>query len=264
MNHGDSCRKNQLKRGTIMKVYIDPGHGGNNPGATYNGRKESEDVFRLSQSVKESLEKFGVTVKLSRTSDEDPELNARTKQANDWKADYFISIHRNAFSPNKAQGIEVYCYSEIKEGGETYNMAKNILEKTASAAEFINRGVKLGAPAYKDYAVNRDTKMSSCLLEVGFIDSDSDNEKFDLHLDDMANAIALAICENGGISTFIKGDVDGDGKITAEDARLTLRASVGSEKLSEEQTKRADVDGDGKLTASDARTILRKATGLEE
>jgi|GEM_PF-2925887 len=66
------------------------------------------------------------------------------------------------------------------------------------------------------------------------------------------------------ITYLPKGDVDGDGKVTAADAREALRASVNLEKLTEAQKKAADMDGDGKITASDARDILRKSVGLED
>lgn len=56
-----------------------------------------------------------------------------------------------------------------------------------------------------------------------------------------------------------KGDVNYDGKITADDARLVLRAAVGLEELAKYS---ADVDGDGKITANDARMILRNSVGL--
>ena len=62
---------------------------------------------------------------------------------------------------------------------------------------------------------------------------------------------------------FIKGDVNGDGKVTAADARKALRGSAGLEKLSAEEQKAADMNGDGKVTAADAREILRKSSGLE-
>ena len=62
---------------------------------------------------------------------------------------------------------------------------------------------------------------------------------------------------------FDKGDVNGDGKITAADARLILRAAAKLENLSEEQKKEADVNDDGKITAADAREVLRKSSGLE-
>lgn len=61
----------------------------------------------------------------------------------------------------------------------------------------------------------------------------------------------------------VKGDVDGDGKITAADARKALRAASQLETLTETQKKAADVNNDGKVTAADARTILRQAANLE-
>ena len=62
---------------------------------------------------------------------------------------------------------------------------------------------------------------------------------------------------------LLPGDVDGDGVVTAEDARLVLRASVGLESFTERQKKAADVDGDGVVSAEDARRVLRMAAGLE-
>ncbi|MBO7404159.1 MAG: N-acetylmuramoyl-L-alanine amidase [Clostridia bacterium] len=63
--------------------------------------------------------------------------------------------------------------------------------------------------------------------------------------------------------TRVMGDLDDDGKVTAADARLALRAAVDLELLDEEQIARADVDKDGKITAADARMILRMAVGLD-
>lgn len=60
------------------------------------------------------------------------------------------------------------------------------------------------------------------------------------------------------------GDVDGDGNISASDARLALRASVELDKLSTEQYLAADIDNDSSITASDARTLLRISVGLEK
>lgn len=59
------------------------------------------------------------------------------------------------------------------------------------------------------------------------------------------------------------GDVDGNGTITAADARLALRASVGIEKLSVKQIIAADIDRKSGITASDARLILRASVDLE-
>lgn len=248
----------------MKKVYIDAGHGGTNPGSVCGKRKESEDVFALAVSVSDKLSAVpDVAVKLSRTKDTDPELRDRAKEANSLRADYFISLHRNAYKPNGASGIEAWVYSKAAIGGDAYIKAKRIVDALCRVTGLKNRGVKLGAPKYRDYAVNRETKMTSCLLEVGFIDNDRDNAVFDKCFDKIADAIAEAVCENIGVKYVKKGDVDGDGDIDVTDARAALRAAVGLEKLSPDAEKRADVNGDGKVTVADARQILRSATGLE-
>ncbi len=63
---------------------------------------------------------------------------------------------------------------------------------------------------------------------------------------------------------YQKGDPDGDGKVTANDARLTLRAAVGYVNLAGNPRSAADTDRDGNVTASDARSILRAAVKLDE
>lgn len=62
--------------------------------------------------------------------------------------------------------------------------------------------------------------------------------------------------------SVVRGDVDGDNKVSASDARNALRASVGIDKLSEKQRLAADIDKDNKITAADARYILRYSVGL--
>lgn len=64
-------------------------------------------------------------------------------------------------------------------------------------------------------------------------------------------------------ATKVLGDVDNDSNVSAADARLVLRCSVGLEVFTPEQTKNADVDGSPGITAADARLILRTSVGLE-
>ena len=63
-------------------------------------------------------------------------------------------------------------------------------------------------------------------------------------------------------AVYPPGDVDGNGRITAGDARITLRASAYLQGLSPEQVKAADVDADGRVSAKDARQILRFSARL--
>lgn len=62
--------------------------------------------------------------------------------------------------------------------------------------------------------------------------------------------------------SFVKGDVDGDGKVTAADARKILRISSKLDKASGQTAKNADVNSDGSITAADAREALRQAAKI--
>jgi N-acetylmuramoyl-L-alanine amidase len=248
----------------MLKIFIDPGHGGDSIGASYKGRLEQDDCLRLAKAVRDILfTQKGVETMLSREDNTDPDLLERCERANGWDAYYFLSIHRNAFSPEGATGVEAWVYSEVETNGVTYNMAKNIVDNLCAVTGYRNRGVKKGAPAYRDYAVNKFSKMNSCLLEVGFIDNTKDNTIFDTMFAEIALSIAKSVMENAGLAfvpPVVIGDVDGDGKVTASDARIILRAAVGLEDVSLEA---GDVDGDGKITSTDARDALRIATGQE-
>ena len=64
------------------------------------------------------------------------------------------------------------------------------------------------------------------------------------------------------LPSFLPGDVDKDGRLTATDARLILRIAVALDRADGEIYRIADFNGDGKVTADDARSVLRRAVGL--
>ncbi|MCD7827919.1 MAG: dockerin type I domain-containing protein [Clostridiales bacterium] len=64
-------------------------------------------------------------------------------------------------------------------------------------------------------------------------------------------------------SDFLLGDVNGDGSVTAADARLAIRFAGKLDYLTEEQQTAADYDGDGAVKISDARKILRVSAFLD-
>ncbi len=74
---------------------------------------------------------------------------------------------------------------------------------------------------------------------------------------------ASVFCAGAADVTFYNGDVNMDGRIFADDARLALRASAKLENLSDSQRILADANSDGQLTADDARQILRYSAGLQ-
>ena len=179
------------------KVCLDCGHGGSDPGAVKGSRTEKEDVLRLGLKVRDLLTAAGINVVLTRTADESVSINDRCKIANAAKCDYFLSIHRNAATPD-AVGNEIWVHSQAV--AHVVDKAQKILNAVCAVAGK-NRGVKKGAAGnYTDYGVNRDTDMPSALLELGFVTSAADNKTFDANFDAYAAAIAKGVCAALGVN----------------------------------------------------------------
>ncbi len=172
------------------QVVIDAGHGGNDVGAEYNGRYEKDDNLALALLVAEKLKEKDIDVGLTRDDDSFISLAKRCKIANFKKAQLFVSLHRN--SANNANGVEIWVSSKKPE--KDIQLAENILSALDEAGISQNRGVKSGyARGSGDYYINSHSNMSSCLVELGFINSEQDNELFDKNIDAYAEAIADAI-----------------------------------------------------------------------
>ena len=79
----------------------------------------------------------------------------------------------------------------------------------------------------------------------------------------LETTISVNVAEKPAVPEIVYGDVNGDGKITAADARLTLRASARIDTFTDEQSKAGDVNFDKKITAADARLILRVSAKID-
>ena len=166
-------------------ICIDAGHGGSDPGAVNGDRQEKIDTLALALRVASYIEKAGYTPLLTRSDDTYLSLGDRCAIANDADAAYFVSLHRNSAEGGK--GTEVWISSQ--------KTAQEILKALDEVGIQANRGVKAGTQGSSDgdYAVNRNTEMPSCIIELGFIGNDEDNRLLDKHIDDYAKAIADAI-----------------------------------------------------------------------
>lgn len=184
----------------MKKIYLDPGHGGKDPGAVFRGRYEADDTLRLCLAIAEILKGSRlVKVYLARDYNKTVDLNARIKEANRLKCDYYLAVHRNQ-GPSSASGVETWIHSSPSERVQRFG--KMINNAVVNSMKFKNRGVKRGTPSaktYKDFGVNSKTTMPSALVEVGFITSTNDNILFDRHLNDCAVALAKALCEIVGV-----------------------------------------------------------------
>jgi N-acetylmuramoyl-L-alanine amidase len=93
----------------IRRVVIDPGHGGEDPGAIgRKGQKEKDVVLAVASELKTLLVAGGLEVAMTRESDIYIPLENRTVIANQQKADLFISIHANANRNRKKKGVQTF------------------------------------------------------------------------------------------------------------------------------------------------------------
>ena len=170
----------------MATVVLDAGHGGPNPGAIYDDRRESEDALNLVLAIGPILEMSGIDVVYTRTDDVFETPFQKAQEGNVAGADYFVSIHRNSSPyPNQYSGVETLVYNRYSQAAV---LAENINEELEQVG-FINLGVN----ERPNLIVLNSTQMPAVLVEVGFINTEADNTIFDTRFDEVAQAIADGI-----------------------------------------------------------------------
>lgn len=184
----------------MPSIILDPGHGGWDNGAQYDGRREKDDNLALALEVGARLEEDGYDVIYTRTEDVYDSPGQKARIANASGGDLFISFHRNSSpNPNTYSGVETLVYEDE---GLVSELAKNINRQLAGVG-FNNLGVR----ERKDLTVLRRTQMPAILIETGFLNTDADNELFDSQFAQIADAIAEGVEQTVGES---REEFDGD------------------------------------------------------
>ena len=157
-------------------IYIDPGHGGRDPGAIYKEIRESDINLQISKYLKEELEKQGATVYLTRIGDYDlsenntnnhkrNDLTARARLINESNCNMYISIHLNSDPSPTWNGIQIF-YTDNNENNKTI-------------AETIQKELKLKRKTkeLKNMYLFEKIKQPGILIEAGFISNPNDRYK---------------------------------------------------------------------------------------
>ena len=166
-----------------VKVVIDAGHGGNDPGAiSASGKYEKDITLPVALKVMQRLEaeKLIQTVMI-RENDAYLSPAQRAAAANAAGADLFVSIHANTASSPAVKGTEMYYWRE-----DSLAFAQRIHASLVQTIGSADRKVK-----QERFVVVRETSMPSVLLELGFITNADDEAK--LYNEEMQNRIADAI-----------------------------------------------------------------------
>jgi N-acetylmuramoyl-L-alanine amidase len=200
------------RKGGRRLVVLDPGHGGNDPGAVGNGLREKDINLSVGLKMEKALQSKGFDVKMTRRTDVYLKLEERTAIANEAGADMFVSVHVNALPPGKnSAGFEIYLmalptdkdalalakienreYIEDKGGNAASDRRTELLlkilgdmqqnnkidESTAVAEYLFKEGNRGGLPmkrvAQAPFFVLRGAAMPAVLLELGFITNASE------------------------------------------------------------------------------------------
>lgn len=222
-----------------LRVVIDAGHGGKDPGAVRARVQEKEINLDVSKQVSDILKKRGIEVKMTRTTDVFLPLHARSKASNDFNADVFVSIHTNAGKRAAARGFSVYFRSEKATDAEaaeaaalenealqyeetSFNFVDMLLRSLATnehinesskLAGYVRRNVKnaknLGVPVPESQAIKqanfyvlKGVNSPAILVEMAFISNTQDRKR--LQAKDFRKKMAQGVAD--GILEYAKSE----------------------------------------------------------
>lgn len=209
-----------------MTIWIDAGHGGSQPGAVHNGRLEKDDTLLFALELERCFQARGCKTILTRRTDVSLELGERTLMERRNKCNLAISCHRNAGNA-AARGVEIWLHHAAEKAVVDW------ARETAKAISAFGLPLRAGVAApgvytgYRsdpnaDYAVNRETRSPSMLLEAGFLTNQTDNAVFDEFYPKMCDAVANAACRFLGLENVPES---GQGSTGAQGYEALYRAA---------------------------------------
>lgn len=184
-------------------IYLDPGHGGIDPGSIYKDIYEKDINLNICLKLKKELEKMGALVYLTRYDDYDlstpntstrkkSDLNNRVRLINDSQADMYLSIHLNATNKENWHGAQVF-YDDINKENKRIAL---ILQKEFQKNTNTNREIK----KISTMLLNRKVTIPGVLIEAGFLTNN--NERYLLKQNEYQEKISKIITK--GVIKYLK------------------------------------------------------------
>jgi N-acetylmuramoyl-L-alanine amidase CwlD len=246
--------------GRTPVVCIDPGHGGEDPGAVCNDVEEKVVNLEISLRIRPLIEAMGYKVVMTRTTDVTLSLQERCDIANNARADIFVSVHNNAYMTT-SEGTETFCYYDSEEGRRLATLIHNQVVKRI---QLTNRGVKEAG-----FYVLKNTDMPAALLEGAFITNPEEAEflqdpEFQQEIaEGVAEGVHKYLIDPGRFDTYILL-MNPDEEETAE-VEMVYMSGDGKEECWEEEVPpgcRVTVHVDDYAVNSDVSTLVRSSNGV--
>ncbi len=178
----------------MKTICIDPGHGGNDPGAVGHGVKEKDYTLKISQYQAKRLRDHGFKVVMTRETDTTLSNSTRTTRVKNSGAKVCISNHVNAASPS-ASGAETI--HSIYSNGKLANM---ILDELVKEGFKRRRAFSKKGKRGDYYFMHRQTgSVETVIVEHGFITNVGDVQKLKNNWERFAESDVKAICKYMGV-----------------------------------------------------------------
>jgi N-acetylmuramoyl-L-alanine amidase len=197
-------------------IILDPGHGGEDPGAVsdYSGIKEKDVALKIAFMLKEILEKENYKVIMTRTEDileyevgttriyekRKQDLLRRKKIMDESGADIVVSIHLNKFDQTQYYGAQVFYPPDSNESQKLANCIQKALIEHVDPANKREALVKKPPQGQKPIIILRDLKTTTVVVECGFLSNPDEERK--LRTEEYQLKIAEAIKK--GIKSYFK------------------------------------------------------------
>ncbi len=180
----------------LLKVFLDPGHGGDDNGAAFGEKydyiEEDDTNLIIAFLLRSELKACGNAVAVSREEDVFVSLHDRAVDANAWHADVFVSIHCDAWHEQTTRGISTHIHPYCSK--DTRALAKCIQDALLiKFPSHMNRGIN-----ENNFQVLRESRMPAVLVECEFV-SNPETRKF---LKEPANQLNLARTIAQGIQSY--------------------------------------------------------------
>lgn len=259
-----------------IKIMLDPGHYASyNPSPVVKGYYESRRMWKLCGYLEAALRRYGFTVLCTREDEErDRALFDRGYSAKG--CDLFISLHTDGVGGAAAEKVDRVEVIRAFDNKNDANVLAGKLGEAVAGLMGVSDGYVIWTKRTRDglreyYGVLRGARAAGCPLYYIIEHSFHTNKRSASWLMKDENLFRLAQAEAAVIASYygaslkkLVADLDGNGRLDANDLLVLKRAVLGSASLSESQKKQADVNGDGKFDTTDYLLAKRAYLGTYE
>ena len=183
----------------LKGIVIDPGHGGTDSGAVYNGVKEKDLTLKISQYMYDRFKELGVPVALTRNNDTTLSSDVRPKVVLDkFGNSNDVIVLSNHINAGGAEGAEVIYALRNKD--TLANKILNNLSKKGQTARKVYQRRLPSNPSKDYYYIHRETTNTEPLIiEYGFIDNNKDLKKINDNYKEYVEAVIEAVMDYKGL-----------------------------------------------------------------